>query len=117
MKPVLYYIGLLLLLTQPSYALVNSDAKPGSAEFLIYACKEYTELYKKRDEPRFGAFLTTSKEESFRAGYCLGAIMHANRTCTYTHYQKVYGAAEVIAAFKLDHVYTEASLLERALCR
>ncbi|MGB5144245.1 MAG: hypothetical protein WBO22_12275 [Shewanella indica] len=116
MKPVIYSIGLLLI-TQPSHALVNSNAKPGSAEFLIYACKEYTELYKKRDEPRFGAFLTTSKEESFRAGYCLGAIMHANSTCTYSYGKSVYRAAEVIASVTLDQAFSEAKLLEQAVCR
>ncbi|MGL4713634.1 MAG: hypothetical protein ACRCWP_14090 [Shewanella sp.] len=117
MKPIYYLAIFLLLFAKPTLALVHSDAKPGSTEFLIAACQEYIELYKKRDEPRFGAYFTTSKEESFRAGYCLGAIMHANSTCTYSHSQLVYRAAEVIAASNLDHVYTETSLLERALCR
>ncbi|KIO36318.1 hypothetical protein [Shewanella sp. cp20] len=117
MKPVGYFLSLLMLFSQSSYALVNSNAKPGSAEFLIYACQEYTELYKKREEPRFGAFLTTSKEESFRAGYCLGAIMHANSTCSYSYAKSVYLAAEAIASVNLDRSYTEASLLEKVVCR
>lgn len=63
MKSNHYLAALLLLFTAPSHALLNSDAKPGSAEFLISACQEYTELYEKKDQARFGAFLTTSKEE------------------------------------------------------
>ncbi|MCG9781345.1 hypothetical protein L1D52_03185 [Vibrio brasiliensis] len=117
MKPISYLTSFLLLLTQQSHALIQSDAKPGSAEFLISACQEYTELYKKKDDPRFGAFLTTSKEESFRAGYCLGAIMHANNTCIYSYTPSVYSSAEAIAAVSPEQAYSEARLLDEVVCR
>ena len=115
MKPIHYLVSILLLFTQQSYALTHSDAKPGSAEFLISACHEYTELYKKKDEPRFGAFVTTSKEESFRAGYCLGAIMHASNICDYS--TSVYWSAERIATVRNHRYYTEVELLDSAVCR
>ncbi|ENM5933956.1 hypothetical protein CTB58_001767 [Vibrio mimicus] len=117
MKPIHYLTASLLLSTTPSHALMHSNAKPGSAEFLISACQEYTELYQKKDEPRFAAFLTTSKEESFRAGYCLGAIMHANSTCPYSSTSSVYRSAEQIASAENDYEYSESRLLERAVCR
>lgn len=117
MKPIYYLASALLLFTQEAYALNHSDVKPGSAEFLISACHEYTELYKKKDDPRFGAFLTTSKEESFRAGYCLGAIMHANNICGYSHSVSVYRSAERIASVNNVRAYSEAKLLDNAVCR
>lgn len=117
MKSIHYLTALLFLFTAPSHALLHSDAKPGSAEFLISACQEYTELYEKKDQPRFGAFLTTSKEESFRAGYCLGAIMHTSSTCTYSSRFSVYHSAERIALAKNAYMYSEEELLEDALCR
>ncbi|MEZ8368931.1 hypothetical protein AB6C94_05775 [Vibrio splendidus] len=117
MKPIHYLTGFLFIFSLPSHALVHSNAKPGSAEFLISACQEYTELYNKKDDPSFGGFLTTSKEESFRAGYCLGAIMHTNSTCTYSYTQSVYRSAEVIASVNLDRASSEARLLEHAVCR
>ncbi|WP_193252102.1 hypothetical protein [Vibrio navarrensis] len=116
MKSIHYLTALLFLFAAPSHALMHSDAKPGSAEFLISACQEYTELYEKKNQPRFGAFLTTSKEESFRAGYCLGAIMHTNSTC-YSSRSSVYRAAQVIASTKEVDFYTESRLLERVVCR
>lgn len=115
MKSIHYLTALFFLFAAPSHALLNSGAKPGSAEFLISACQEYTELYEKKDQPRFGAFLTTSKEESFRAGYCLGAIMHTNHRC-YSSRSSVYRAAQVIASIKEVDFYTESRLLERAVC-
>lgn len=117
MKSIHYLTALLFLFAAPSHALKNSDAKPGSAEFLISACQEYTELYQKKDDLRFGAFLTTSKEESFRAGYCLGAIMHTNSTCSYSSTSSVYRSAQVIASIKEVDRYSESRLLERAVCR
>ncbi|QPL54599.1 hypothetical protein [Vibrio navarrensis] len=116
MKSIHYLTALLFLFAAPSHALMHSDAKPGSAEFLISACQEYTELYEKKNQPRFGAFLTTSKEESFLAGYCLGAIMHTNSTC-YSSRPSVYRAAQVIASIKDVDRYSESRLLERAVCR
>jgi hypothetical protein len=117
MKPIHYLTGYLFLFASPSYALIQSDAEPGSPEFLISACQEYTELFKKKDDPRFGAFLTTSKEESFRAGYCLGSIMHANNTCAYSHTISVYRFAEAIASVSKDQFYSEARLLDEVVCR
>lgn len=117
MKNIYFFIGLLLVMVgKSSYALEHNTAKPGSAAFLVSSCQEYTELFEKKDEPRFLAFLTTSKEESFRAGYCLGAVMHTNDTCQYGS-QSVYRAAEVIASIKnSDHYDSEAILLEQAVC-
>jgi hypothetical protein len=117
MKPINYIIAILFLFAQPSYALEHSNARPGSAEFLIAACQEYTELYNKKDEPGFGTFLTTSKEESFRAGYCLGAVMHTNSTCSYSYTPSVYQAAKVIASVNVKQRYSETRLLEDAVCR
>ncbi|MFA0086378.1 hypothetical protein [Vibrio sp. 10N.261.51.F12] len=115
MKRIYCLASILLLFTQQAYALTHSDAKPGSTEFLISACHEYTELYKKKDEPRFGAFVTTSKEESFRAGYCLGAIMNASNICGYS--TSVYWSAERIASVSNARAYSEAKLLDRVVCR
>ncbi|ARN66363.1 hypothetical protein [Vibrio vulnificus YJ016] len=117
MKPIHYLIASLALFTAPSSALVHFDERPGSVEFLISACREYIELYQKKDQPRFGAFLTTSKEESFRAGYCLGAIMHTNSTCTYSVTLSVYRSAEAIASVSNTSSYSESLLLERTVCR
>lgn len=115
----IYLLVSFVLLTagQTSYAFEHSTAKPGDVEFLVSSCQEYIELYKKKDVPRLGAYLTTSKEESFRAGYCLGAVMHANNTCRYGYGSKsVYRSAEVIASMK-DSYYSETRLLEDAVCR
>lgn len=118
MKAFYVLAGLVLLTAgQMSYAFEHSSAKPGEVAFLVSSCQEYVELYQKRDEPRFGAFLTTSKEESYRAGYCLGAVMHATNSCRYGYgSQSVYRAAEVIASMK-DGYYSETRLLEDAVCR
>ncbi|WP_282156656.1 hypothetical protein [Vibrio diabolicus] len=118
MKRIYFLAGLLLLsLGQTSYAYEHSSAKPGDVAFLVSSCQEYIELYKKKDDARFGAYLTTSKEESFRAGYCLGAVMHANNTCRYGYgSQSVYRSAEVIASIE-DSYYSETKLLEHAVCR
>lgn len=118
MKVFYLLAGLVLLTTgQMSYAFEHASAKPGEVAFLVSSCQEYVELYQKKDEPRFGAFLTTSKEESFRAGYCLGAVMHATNGCRYGHgSNSVYRAAEVIASMK-DRYYSETRLLEEAVCR
>ncbi|CAM4120716.1 hypothetical protein [Vibrio neonatus] len=117
MKPIHYLTAFLFIFARPSYALMHSDAKPGSVEFLISACQEYTELYNKRDDSRFGAFLTTSKEESFRAGYCLGAIMHANSQCAYPRSPSVYRSAEIIASVSVERAFSEARVIEHAVCR
>ncbi|MUK37739.1 hypothetical protein GNP82_09260 [Aliivibrio fischeri] len=119
MKPINYVIAFLFLFVQPSYAFEHSNANPGSAEFLIAACQEYTELYNKKDEQGFGTFFTTSKEESFRAGYCLGAVMHTNSKCSYpyTYTPSVYQAAKVIASVNVKQRYSETKLLEDAVCR
>lgn len=116
MKSIYYFTVSLLLFTHQSHALVPLNAKPGSAEFLIAACQEYTELYAKKDDPRFGAFLTTSKEESFRAGYCLGAIMHASNICASSYRPTVYRSAKAIASVNRDRSYSEALLLDEAVC-
>lgn len=117
MRVACYLVLCLLCVAQPSYALIHSDAKAGSAEFLVSACQEYIEIYDKKDDSHFGAFLTTSKEESFRAGYCLGALMNADNICTSYVSRSVYRAAEVVASVGLDDTYSEARLLERAICR
>ncbi|OOE92094.1 hypothetical protein BZG76_09675 [Salinivibrio sp. AR647] len=117
MRVACYLVLCLLCVAQPSYALIHSDAKAGSAEFLVSACQEYIEIYDKKDDPHFGAFLTTSKEESFRAGYCLGALMNVDNICTSYVSRSVYRAAEVVASVGLDDTYSEARLLERAICR
>ena len=117
MKPINYVTAIFIFFAQPSYAMEHSNARPGSAEFLIAACQEYTELYNKKDEPGFGTFLTTSKEESFRAGYCLGAVMHTNSTFFYSYSQSVYRAAKVIASVNFEQRYSETRLLEDAVCR
>lgn len=79
------HIVLIFLITISSATLAKPAPSntPSSASFLISACQEYIELYDKKGDEHFGAFLTTSKEESFRAGYCLGAISHidANDYC------------------------------------
>lgn len=118
MKVFYVLVGLVLLTAgQMSYAFERASAKPGEVAFLVSSCQEYVELYQKKDEPRFGAFLTTSKEESFRAGYCLGAVMHATNSCRYGYGSRsVYRAAEVIASMK-DRYYSETRLLEEAVCR
>ncbi|MEQ3513517.1 hypothetical protein ABMY35_09295 [Pseudoalteromonas sp. BZB3] len=107
----------LLLYSANSSALIQSNAKPGSVEFLKSACQEYTELYNKKDEEHFLAFWTTSKEESFRAGYCLGAVMHTNKTCTYRYSRSVYQSAKIIASFNQEQAYSEVTLLEQVVCR
>ncbi|WP_441258157.1 hypothetical protein ACS18Q_18215 [Vibrio sp. Vf1514] len=118
MKRIHLLAGLSLLsVGQMSYAFEHSSAKPGDVAFLVSSCQEYIELYKKKDEPRFAAYLTTSKEESFRAGYCLGSVMHANNTCRYGHStNSVYRSAEVIASIK-DSYYSETKLLKDIVCR
>lgn len=116
MKRIHFLAGLLLLsIAKMGYAFEHSSAKPGDVAFLVSSCQEYIELYKKKDDPRFGAYLTTSKEESFRAGYCLGAVMHANNTCAYGS-KSVYRSAEVIASIKGSY-YSETKLLEDTVCR
>ncbi len=117
MKSIHLLVALLLLSAgQTSYAFEHVESKPGQVAFLVSSCQEYIELYDKKDESRYGAFLTTSKEESFRAGYCLGAVMHANNTCRYGYGSKsVYRSAEVIASMK-DRYYSETKLLEDAVC-
>ncbi|MBL4278352.1 hypothetical protein H8F10_10545 [Vibrio fluvialis] len=116
MKRIHFLAGLLLLsIAKMGYAFEHSSAKPGDVAFLVSSCQEYIELYKKKDDPRFGAYLTTSKEESFRAGYCLGAVMHANNTCGYGS-NSVYRSAEVIASIQ-DSYYSETELLEDIVCR
>ncbi|GAD88327.1 hypothetical protein VHA01S_004_01000 [Vibrio halioticoli NBRC 102217] len=117
MKPIYYLTTFLLIFARPSYALEHSDAKPGSVEFLISACQEYTELYNKKDNSRFGAFFTTSKEESFRAGYCLGAIIHANSQCSYSRSPSVYRSAVIIASVNVKRAFSEARVIENAVCR
>ncbi len=118
MKRIQFLAGLFLLsIAKMSYAFEHSSAKPGDVAFLVSSCQEYIELYKKKDDTRFGAYLTTSKEESFRAGYCLGAVMHTNNTCRYGYgSQSVYRSAEVIASIE-DSYYSETKLLEDTVCR
>ncbi len=118
MKRIHFLAGLFLLsIGKMSYAFEHSSAKPGDVAFLVSSCQEYIELYKKKDDPRFGAYLTTSKEESFRAGYCLGAVMHTSNTCRYGYGSKsVYRSAEVIASIQ-DTYRSEVKLLEETVCR
>ncbi|WPC72398.1 hypothetical protein [Vibrio porteresiae] len=109
-------LGIVLILTAtPALSLVQLDASTGSATFLIQSCREYIELYNKKEE-RFGAFLTTSKDESFRAGYCLGAIEHADMKCRWGEHS-MYKTAELIAKSSPQDYYGETVLLETALCR
>ncbi len=106
-----------LLVAFSSSARESKTVSPGDVSFLVSACQEYVELYQKKDDERFGAFLTTSKEESFRAGYCLGAIMHADsKYCRYG-LNSTYQTAEVIASMAGSDYYSESSLLEHAVCR
>lgn len=114
MKPIQYLVCFIILFTPYSHALINSDSEPGSAEFLISACQEYTELYNKKNDPRFGAFVSTSKEESFRAGYCLGAIMNTNNRCFYTH--SIFKTAQAIATVGSFRGYSESDVIEEATC-
>jgi hypothetical protein len=113
-----YFLGsLLLLVAFSSFSREQRTATPGSVSFLISSCQEYVELYQKKNDERFGAFLTTSKEESFRAGYCLGAIMHAHyEDCRYGS-NRTYQTAEIIASMTSRDYYSESDLLERAVCR
>lgn len=114
MKPIQYLASSIILFASCSHALINSDSEPGSAAYLISACQEYTELYSKKDEPRFGAFLSTSKEESFRAGYCLGAIMNTNKGCFYSN--SIFKKAQAIATVGSYRGYSESDVIEEATC-
>lgn len=116
MKQYCVALGVLLY-SSTSSALIYPNSKPGSVEFLITACQEYTELYNKKDQEHFLAFWTTSKEESFRAGYCLGAVMHTNSTCAYRNSRSVYQSAQLIASFNQEQVFSEGTLLEQVICR
>lgn len=110
-------IGIALILTAtPALSRVLPVASPGSATFLIQSCHGYIELYAKKKEERFGAFLTTSKDESFRAGYCLGAIEHADMQCRWGEHS-TYKTAELIAKSSPRDYYGETVVLETALCR
>lgn len=113
-----YFVGLVVLLMAfSSFAREQRTEEPGSAGFLISSCQEYVELYQKKNDERFGAFLTTSKAESFRAGYCLGAVMHAHyEDCRYGS-NNAYRTAEIIASMASRDYYSESVLLEQAVCR
>ena len=106
----------LLVTAFPALCREEPMSKPGSARFLINACQEYIELYDKKNEKRFGAYLTTSVAESFRAGYCLGAVEHADMKCRWGEHS-MYKTAELIAKSSPQDYYGETVLLETALCR
>ena len=117
MKRFYFFGAITLLMAFSSFARENRAALPGSVSFLISSCQEYIELYEKKNEERFGAFLTTSKEESFRAGYCLGAIMHAHyKDCHYGSHH-IYHIAKIIASETNSDYYSESTLLEQVVCR
>ncbi|MGF1709846.1 hypothetical protein L4C37_04575 [Vibrio kagoshimensis] len=114
MKPI-QYLGCIIILFSPySHGSIHSDAKAGSAEFLISACQEYVELYNKKDDPRLGAFFSTSKEESFRAGYCLGAIFNTNDGCSFIN--STFKIAQAIATVGRIQGYSESDVIEKATC-
>lgn len=116
MKRMLSFGLALLVTTFPALCREDPAPKPGSTRFLINACQEYIELYSKKDEERFGAYLTTSSAESFRAGYCLGAVEHADMKCRWGEHS-MYKTAELIAKSSPQDYYGETVLLETALCR
>ncbi len=90
--------------------------EPGSPAFLQSACQEYIELYNKRDNEMLGAFLTTSKEESFRAGYCLGAISHFE-SAQYCRQGSTYRAAQKIAKLDISYYHSEDRFIQDAVCQ
>ncbi|MBE1275020.1 hypothetical protein [Enterovibrio baiacu] len=120
-----YLLFLAMLFPHAVLARSAAFSGPGSAAFLASACQEYIELYNKKDDERFGAFLTTSQEEGFRAGYCLGALLHLSSRdyCgTYAGLAEgsIYSKASSIANntdFEELNYQSEDRLIEEALCR
>ncbi|KMV28416.1 hypothetical protein AB733_23865 [Photobacterium swingsii] len=114
MKPLLFLT--LISISFCSVAKTDRVNHPGSPAFLQSACQEYIELYNKKGDEMFAAFLTTSKEESFRAGYCLGAISHfeSARRC---HYGSTYRAAQKIAKLDMSYNHSEDRFIQDAVCQ
>lgn len=114
MRPLL--LCALLSISFCSAAKTDRTNEPGSPAFLQSACQEYIELYNKKDTEMFGAFLTTSKEESFRAGYCLGAISHFE-PAQYCHQGSKYRAAQKISKLDISYYRSEERFIQDAICQ
>ncbi|NBI54722.1 hypothetical protein [Photobacterium alginatilyticum] len=114
MRPLFFLT--LISISFCSAAKTDRINEPGSPAFLQSACQEYIELYNKKDNEMFGAFLTTSKEESFRAGYCLGAISHFEPD-QYCHQSSKYRSAQKIAELDISYYRSEERFIQDAVCQ
>lgn len=114
MSPLFFFT--LLSVSFCSAAKTDRTNEPGSPAYLKTACQEYIELYNKKDDEMFGAFLTTSKEESFRAGYCLGAISHFEPD-QYCYHSSKYSSAQKIAESDISYYRSEDKFIQDAVCQ
>lgn len=85
--------------------------------YLQVSCQEYLSIYDKEGKEKFLSFLTASQADTYRAGYCLGAIKNYFPTNFQCKPVSNYQAAQFLVKNNINNYYSVNQFLTAAVCQ